>query len=83
MNIGDTRLEDMTYDKFRDLASLGRRAIELRLVGILIRPHVLTEADNAELEKVKALLSLYSELMDEKYWYKHFPAANDSDGAKG
>ncbi len=82
MTSDDTRIENMTYEKFQELAQHGRRAIELRMVGILIRPRVLTDADNAELDSVKALLERYNELMDGKYWYRP-GAANDNDGAKG
>ena len=81
MTIKDTAMQDMTYSKFRKLIMFGRRAIELRLVGILIRPRVLTEADRAELARVEALLAQFNELMSEKYWYKPPEAANDGDGA--
>lgn len=80
MKLEDTRMEDMTYAKFRELVQLGRRSIELRLLGILIRPRALSDADHAELEEVKALLARFNELMDEKYWYRP-KAANDGDGA--
>jgi hypothetical protein len=82
MKIKDTAMQDMTYDKFRELILLGRRAIELRLMGILIRPRAPTAADKAELKEIHALLARYNALMDEKYWYRPPPAANDGDGAK-
>ena len=80
MKLEDTRMEEMTYAKFRELVQLGRRSVELRLLGILIRPRALTDADRAELEAVNALLARFNELMDEKYWYRP-SAANDADGA--
>ncbi len=79
MKIGDTKVENSPYDEFRELIRLGRQAIEKRLLGILIRPRALAEADKAELEDVKALLSRYDELMDQKYWYTLPQAANDDD----
>ena len=80
MKLEDTQMENMTYSKFRELVARGRRSIELRMLGVMIRPRALTDADRAELEAVKALLARFDDLMDEKYWY-HPTAANDADGA--
>ncbi len=83
MKIGDTKVENSSCDETRELIRLGRQAIERRLLGILIRPRGLTDADKAELEDVKALLSRYDELMDQKYWYTPPQAANDDSWETG
>lgn len=64
------------------MVSAGRDAIENALLKVVIRPRVLNDADQAELNELYALLAKYNELMA-----KHerismtTEAANDDQGA--
>lgn len=54
----------VTKAELQKMAKSGRTAIEYRLLGVLIRPRELTDADHKELEALKALMKQYDELMD-------------------
>ena len=74
----------VTKNEMRQLIKSGRTAIEYRMLGVMIRPRSLTEADDAELEGLRALLKNYDEFMS-VYELPNMPdrvAANDNDGAK-
>ncbi|MGB7597398.1 MAG: hypothetical protein WBM09_07515 [Gallionella sp.] len=45
------------------LIKSGRLAIEYRMLGVIIRPRVLNDADNTEMDELTALLRKYNELM--------------------
>ncbi len=74
----------VTKEGMRQLIKSGRTAIEYRMLGVVIRPRALTEADDAELEGLRALLEKYDECMS-AYELPNNPdrvAANDNEGAK-
>lgn len=76
----DTGIEQMTCEQFREMIQLGRRSIELRVLGVVLRPRSKTAKDEAEMNALLVLLDSYNELMHEKYWFEPlFDAANDSD----
>lgn len=52
-----------TKAQMRKLIKSGRLAIEYRMLGVLIKPSVMKEADHAEMEQLTALLMTYNELM--------------------
>lgn len=49
--------------QMRKLIKSGRLAIEYRMLGVIIQPRALNEADHAEMEQLTALLMTYNELM--------------------
>lgn len=53
----------VSKEEMNKLIQAGRTAIEYCMVGIVVRPHALTEADEAELEELKALSTLYQRLV--------------------
>jgi hypothetical protein len=53
----------ITIAKLRKLIKSGRSAIELRILDVLIRPSLMNDADQAEMEQLTALLITYNELM--------------------
>ena len=53
----------MTKAKLRKLIQSGRSAIEHCMLGVLIKPGALENADHAEMEQLTALLMTYNELM--------------------
>ena len=74
----------VTKKEMTQLIKSGRAAIEYRMLGVLIRPRALTEADDAEMEELSALLEKYNQLMS-AHELPDMPdavAANDHEGAK-
>jgi hypothetical protein len=69
----------VTKDDMSQQIKSGRLAIEYCMVGVLVRPRELTEADHAELAKLKALAAQYGKLMSpyELPGVPRAPAAND------
>ncbi len=53
----------VTRAHMQKLIKSGRSAIEYRMLGVIIRPRVLNDADNAEMDELNALLRKYNELM--------------------
>lgn len=53
----------VTKVELQKMATAGRTAIEYRLLGVLIRPRALTNADQEELEALKDLMRRYDALM--------------------
>lgn len=53
----------VSKEEMNKLIQAGRTAIEYCMVGIVVRPHDLTEADQAELEELKALSTQYQKLV--------------------
>ena len=73
----------VTKVELQKMATAGRTAIEYRLLGVLIRPRALTDADQEELEALKDLMSRYDALMAVCLEKPETPeAANDANGGK-
>ncbi len=73
----------VTKVELQEMAKVGRTAIEHRLLGVLIRPRALTDADQEELEALKDLLNRYDALMSVYLEKPETPeAANDANGGK-
>lgn len=72
-----------TKVELQKMATAGRTAIEYRLLGVLMRPRALTDADQEELEALKDLMSRYDSLMAICLETPEPPeAANDANGGK-
>lgn len=73
----------VTKVELQKMVTAGRTAIEYRLLGVLIRPRALTDADQKELEALKDLMSRYDALMAVCLEKREIPeAANDANGGK-
>lgn len=75
----------VTTEKMNQLIQAGRTAIEYCMVGVVVRPQTLTEADQAELAELKALAEQYQKLVG-KYEQPGLPdasAANDEHTKQG
>lgn len=73
----------VTKVELQKLAKAGRSAIEYRLLGVLIRPRALTDADQTELAALKDLMSRYDALMSGcMEMPETAEAANDANGGK-
>lgn len=75
----------VTTEKMNQLIQDGRTAIEYCMVGVVVRPQTLTEADQAELAELKVLAEQYQRLVG-KYERPGLPdasAANDAHNTQG
>ncbi|OIR06120.1 hypothetical protein GALL_119170 [mine drainage metagenome] len=71
----------VTRTELCEMVRSGRTAIEYRLLGVLMRPRMFTEADEKELEALKELITRYDELMAVCLEPPEMPeAVGDADG---
>ena len=75
----------VSKEEMNKLIQAGRTAIEYCMVSVVVRPHTLTEADQAELAELKVLAEQYQRLVG-KYEQPGLPdasAANDAHNTQG
>lgn len=75
----------VTTEKMNQLIQDGRMAIEYCMVGVVVRPQTLTEADQAELAELKVLAEQYQRLVGkyEQLGLPDAPTANDEQTKQG